>query len=484
MESVVHGLEPKAVWEHFVQIASVPRPSKKEEKIVEHVCRIAREHHLEYVRDPAGNVLVKKPASPGREKGSGVVLQAHLDMVCEKNSSSKHDFEQDGISLQRAEGYITAKETTLGADNGIGVAAALSVMLDASLEHGPLEFLFTVDEETGLTGAHGLREGVLRGTTLLNLDSEEDGALYIGCSGGRDTILRMKIIRTAPPDGTKPVRVSVSGLRGGHSGLDIDKGRANAIQVMGRVLRSLDGLLEYDIAAIDGGSKRNAIPRECSALLYVKASDPLQEKVRQISTAMKSECRKVDPGLRIETMLDDQPVYQDCIKKEQADVLLRLVAALPHGVVAMSPDIPDLVETSTNLATIGISAGEVTIGTSQRSSVASALEEIVERVVATGGLAGTESEHTDGYPGWEPNLDSAVLHTAIDVYQGLFGEKPEVKAIHAGLECGIIGEKYPHMDMVSFGPTIEHAHSPDERVEIVSVQKFWRFLVFLLRSLS
>jgi dipeptidase D len=486
MESVVQDLEPKAVWEHFVQIAAVPRPSKKEQKIVDHVSRIAREHHLDFVRDPTGNVLVKKPASPGKERASGVVLQAHLDMVCEKNSSSRHDFEHDGIVLQRVDGYITAKETTLGADNGIGVAAALSIMLDSSLEHGPLEFLFTVDEETGLTGAHGLTAGFLAGRTLLNLDSEEDGALYIGCSGGRDTILRMKIIRTAPADGAKPVRISVGGLRGGHSGLEIDKGRGNAIQMMGRVLRSLDGVLEYSIAGIEGGSKRNAIPRECSALLYVPERElgTLQEKVKQIAGTLQSECRKNDPDLSVEATQDDQTICRDCIEKTQTRVLLRLLAALPHGVVAMSPDIPDLVETSTNLATIETAAGEVTIGTSQRSSVASALEEIVRRVVVVGELAGAGSEHTDGYPGWEPDLDSAVLRTAIDVYHDLFGKEPEVKAIHAGLECGIIGERYPHMDMVSFGPTIEHAHSPDERVEIASVAKFWTFLVTLLRTLS
>jgi dipeptidase D len=482
----IAGLTPAPVWEHFARIASIPRPSKKEARIAGHIMELARGGGLEVSTDDTGNVLVRKPASAGRESVPAVALQSHLDIVCEKNRDVEHDFEREGIKLIRSDGYIRAKGTTLGADNGVGVAAALALMLDNTLVHGPLELLFTVDEETGLTGANGLQPGFLRSRTLLNLDSEEEGVLYVGCAGGRDTLLTLPITYEPVPQGFVPIGLAVAGLQGGHSGMDINSGRANAIKLLAESLLMISRTSDIRIANMEGGSKRNAIPREAEAVLYIKGErlKALRESVDEIQQKFVAQYGSVEPAMRLDITRSKPRESTGVFSKVDQDAALHLLDSLPQGVVAMSADIPGLVETSTNVATLSCSGDTLTIGTSQRSSVDEALNALSSRVAATGKLAGARVEHTDGYPGWMPNLNSAVLQVARRSYHELFGKQPEIKAIHAGLECGIIGRKYPDMDMVSFGPTIQGAHSPDERVEILSVQRFWDFLLVLLEKLA
>jgi dipeptidase D len=486
LSNAIAGLTPEPLWQHFVRIAAIPRPSKKEEKIAAHIVGIASSHRLEVIRDETGNVLVRKPASRGRESSPIVALQSHIDMVCEKNKDVAHDFDRDGISLVRSDGYITARGTTLGSDNGIGVAAALSVMLDASLEHGPLEFLFTVDEETGLTGAAGLKPGFLKSRILLNLDSEEDGALYVGCSGGRDTLLTLPI-RTEPvTSGSLPLGIAVTGLRGGHSGLDINSGRANAIKVLTRALWHLVRTEGIRLERMEGGSKRNAIPREAEAIVHVKENrlTVVRGEIDRLNRELRSEYSSGDPQLELEVSRTKPRTGGSAFTTADQSRLLDLLFALPHGVTTMSADIAGLVETSTNVATVQTGQESVVIGTSQRSSISTALDTLVSMVGVIGSMAGARVEHTDGYPGWKPNVNSAALKTTKETYRQMFGAEPAVKAIHAGLECGIIGERFPGMDMVSFGPTIEGAHSPAERVEIATVQKFWNLLTGVLKNLA
>jgi dipeptidase D len=482
----IAGLTPAPVWEHFARIANIPRPSKREARIAGHIMEVARGSGLEVSTDATGNVLVRKPASAGRESVPAVALQSHLDMVCEKNRDVEHDFEREGIKLIRSDGYIRAKGTTLGADNGVGVAAALALMLDNTLVHGPLELLFTVDEETGLTGANGLQPGFLRSRTLLNLDSEEEGVLYVGCAGGRDTLLTLPITYEPVPQGFVPIGLTVSGLHGGHSGMDINTGRANAIKLLAESLLMISRSNDIRVAHMEGGSKRNAIPREAEAALYIKGErlKALRESVDEIQQKFAAQYGSAEPAMRLDIARSKPRESTGVLSNIDQDAALNLLDSLPQGVVAMSADIPGLVETSTNVATLSCSGDTLTIGTSQRSSVDEALNALSSRVAAAGKLAGARVEHTDGYPGWTPNLHSAVLQVARRSYHELFGKQPEIKAIHAGLECGIIGRKYPDMDMVSFGPTIQGAHSPDERVEILSVQRFWDFLLVLLEKLA
>lgn len=486
MSDVIKGLSPPALWSHFAAIAAIPRPSKKEKKIADHVIGLARTHGLAYRQDSTGNVLVKKPASSGREDAAMVALQGHLDMVCEKNKDVVHDFETDGIRMNRTNGYIKADGTTLGADNGIGIAAALSLMLDISPIHGPLEFLFTVDEETGLTGAHGLKPGFLQSRTLLNLDSEEDGALYVGCAGGIDTILTVQIQYEAAPPGFVPLGISVRGLKGGHSGVDIHTNRANAIKLLVRTLHALMRSTDIRLERLEGGSKRNAIPREAEAVVHLRGErlKTFRDHVDQLQAVLKAEYATSEPNLVLEVPSVKPRSAAKILSKQDQERVVNLLTALPHGVIAMSPDIPGLVETSTNVATVQTDGDSVIIGTSQRSSVNTALDDIANVVAEAGRQAGARIEHTDGYPGWRPDLNSRVLGITKNTYRELFKTEPVVKAIHAGLECGIIGRTYQGIDMVSFGPTIEGAHSPDERVEIATVQRFWDLLVGVLRKLS
>jgi dipeptidase D len=445
----------------------------------------AKSQGLEVKQDKSMNVVVKKPASPGHEKAPSICLQGHLDMVCEKNKGTVHDFEKDPIELVRKGNILMANGTTLGADNGVAVATNLAIMEDKSLVHGPLEFLFTVDEETGLTGANNLKPGQLESTTLMNLDSEEEGALYVGCSGGRNTIGTWNMSFKNAPGDSSAVALHVKGLRGGHSGLEIDKGRGNSIKILNRVLIALEKI-DARLSTIEGGNKSNAIPREAEAIVYIPAKNKKKAKaiLEQCNAVMKAELATAEPDLVI--TMEDVVIKKKgkVIKKAQYKLLTQTIAALPHGVTKMSADIPGLVETSTNVAIIRTEKGKIVLTTSQRSSVASEIDEILQSVAAVFELGGAKVLQTEGYPGWKPNLDSNILKVAKSTYKSLYGKEPEVKAIHAGLECGIIGEKFPGMDMVSFGPTLEGVHSPDEKIYIDTVEKFWNFLLGILKNVN
>ncbi len=483
MSDAITGLKPEPVWRYFAEISGIPRCSKNEARIAQYVLDKANELGLEAKQDRFMNVVVKKPAAPGHEGKPSVCLQGHLDMVCEKNRNVEHDFESDPIEIVRKGNVLMANGTTLGADNGIAVATSLALMEDRSLAHGPLEFLFTVDEETGLTGASHLKAGFLESEILLNLDSEEEGALYVGCAGGRDTNATWKVGFTRAAAATVPVRVQVRGLKGGHSGLEIDKGRGNSIKIINRVILALDKI-GARLSSMEGGNKRNAIPREAEALLFLPKDKLRKAKaiVKEYETKIKAELASVDPDLSISLERESNAADRKVLKKDQQAALLRTLAGLPHGVTKMSADIPGLVETSTNVAVIGFAGGVVSLETSQRSSVASEMDEIVQTVSAICELGGARVTGESGYPGWKPNMDSPILKMARATYQEVFDVEPEVKAVHAGLECGIIGEKYPGMDMISFGPTLLDVHSPDEKIYIDTVQRFWEFLLALLRN--
>jgi dipeptidase D len=483
LSSAVDGLKPGLVWKYFAEIARIPRCSKHEQAMAEYVIDTAKRLGLSARQDHFGNVVVKKSAFPGLSQARSMALQGHLDMVCEKNADKVHDFSRDPIELVRKGNILMADGTTLGADNGIAVATNLAIMEDRTLEHGPLEFLFTVDEETGLTGAGNLSKDLLESKTLLNLDSEEEGSVFVGCSGGRDTIGSWTVKPEAAPANMIACRLTVTGLKGGHSGLEIDKGRGNAIKILNRTLAQL-GELGSRLSSIEGGNKRNAIPRECSAVVFIpKRKRPDADAiVKSSNAALKGEVAAVDPDLVIG--LTDVPGTKKgkVIPKALQSALVKTIAGLSHGVLKMSADIPGLVETSANVAVINTSKKAIVLATSQRSSVASELDEAVQSAVSVFELAGADVEQTDGYPGWKPNLQSPILKLAKQTYKSLFGKEPEVKAIHAGLECGIIGERIPGMDMVSFGPTLEGVHSPDEKIYIDSVEKFWNFLLAILKN--
>jgi dipeptidase D len=485
MSNAIEGLKPELVWKYFAEISRIPRGSKNEKKISAYVLETARKLGLEAKQDKSLNVVVRKPASPGKASVPTMCLQGHMDMVCEKNKDKVHDFEKDPIELVRKDNTLMANGTTLGADNGIAVATNLAIMEDKTLTHGPLEFLFTVDEETGLTGANNLKPGLLQSKTLLNLDSEEEGTLYVGCAGGRNTVGSWNLTFENAPAKSSAAIVRVKGLKGGHSGLEIDKGRGNSIKIINRVLIALTKV-NVRIAAIDGGNKSNAIPREAEALIFLPKNST--KKVKAIVDAwnqiIKAELATVEPDLVI--AYEDLPeVKKGKVIKEKLQLqLTKTISALPHGVIKMSADIPGLVETSTNVAIIRTSRSKVELTTSQRSSVATEIEEIAQTVGSVFTLGGAKAQFKEGYPGWKPNLESRILKTAKSTYASLYGKEPEVKAIHAGLECGIIGEKYPGMDMVSFGPTLEGVHSPDEKVHIDTVERFWNYLLEILKNVN
>lgn len=484
MSSAIEGLKPELVWKYFAEISRIPRGSKNESAATGYVLDTAQKLGLEARADAMGNVVVRKPASADRRHTRAVVLQGHLDMVCEKNKETAHDFLKDPIELVRKDNLMMANGTTLGADNGIAVAANLAIMEDRSLEHGPLELLFTVDEETGLTGASNLAADFLQGRILLNLDSEEEGTLYIGCSGGKDTTGVWDLRCDEAAANHDAIQVKVTGLKGGHSGLEIDKGRGNAIKIMNRVLQPLAGI-GARLAFIEGGNKHNAIPRECEAVLILSRGKLRKADgiVRDVLATVKAELATVEPDLAI-TLAPVENQNWQVLKRGDQKKLLQTIAALPHGVIKMSADIAGLVETSTNVAVIKKTGPTLRIATSQRSSMASELGEIADAVASIFALAGARVETSDAYPGWKPDLDSPILQIATSAYRSLFNQEPQVKAIHAGLECGIIGERIPGMDMISFGPTLEGAHSPDERLYIDTVDRFWRFLLEILKRID
>lgn len=484
MASPIDGLEPAPVWKHFAALSRIPRCSKHEEAAAAFVIDHARRLGLAVRQDAAGNVVVSKPATPGREHVPSVCLQGHLDMVCEKNADSTHDFAKDPIELVRRGNLLMANGTTLGADNGIAVATNLAIMEDRSLEHGPLELLFTVDEETGLTGAHRLDPTLLRSRILLNLDSEEEGAIYIGCSGGKDTQGVWTVALEPAPPKLVGLEVRVTGLQGGHSGMEIDKGRGNAIKLLARTLIALEQH-GARLASIDGGNKRNAIPREAHAVVYLPASrvEAAMADIADWQRIARDELATVDPDVSV-TAAPLKGRRRKVFARAAQRRVTRALASLPHGVIKMSADVPGLVETSTNLASVSTRGSTVTVGTSQRSSVKSEIVEIAQTVRYILEAHGAEVTQGEGYPGWKPNVDSPILRTAMATYEQLFGRKPLVKAIHAGLECGIIGEKYPGMDMISFGPTLEGVHSPAERIHVDTVPRFWTFLLGILRNVA
>jgi dipeptidase D len=480
---VIEGLEPKLAWQHFYEISQIPRGSGDEEAVGEYIISVAKRNNLEYEKDDLGNIIVRKPATVGKESSIGTVIQGHTDMVCEKNNDTVHDFTKDPIKLVQDGEWMKADGTTLGADNGIGVCFALAVMEETTIAHPPMEFLFTVDEETGLTGAVALKSDFVKGKNLINLDSEEEGAFYIGCAGGQHTIMRRTIDWTEAPTGNSAVMIKIGGLRGGHSGLNIHEGFGNSIKLLGRFLYNLSNKIQFHLASVNGGSKHNAIPREAEALISINETDvqTVKEYAKEFDSIVKNELQFSDKGVFLE-VTNSSPV-EKTFSQELQNAVIRLLYSVPHGVIEMSRSVEGLVETSTNMAIIETKDDALELLTSQRSSVASAITDIAGKVRSISELAGFEIEEGGGYPAWEPNPDSALLKFSTDAYKGTTGQEAEVKAIHAGLECGIIGEKYDGMDMISFGPTIEGAHSPDERVHMQSVKNCWDFLVELLKKI-
>lgn len=483
MNEILNTLEPKILWQYFSEVLRIPRPSKKEDKIRAYLVDFAEKHRLEYKVDPTGNVLIRKPATQGRENRPCVILQSHMDMVCEKNSDSNHDFDNDPIQVHIEEGWLKAKDTTLGADNGIGVAAELAILASHDLEHGPVECLFTVDEETGLTGAFGLEEGFLKGKILLNLDSEDDGLFFIGCAGGIDTVAQYPYQKELMDPGLKYYDIRIKGLSGGHSGDDINKGRANAVQLLARLLYNLEEKLSVRMASFNGGNLRNAIAREAQARIGVdpRAVSEMEQTVATFKEIFASEYKNTEPKLDI--VLFPAPNPDSLMKSENSHALIHALMACPHGVLRMSDEIPDFVETSTNLAAVKTQDKYVLITTSQRSSVESAKFFAAQRVASTFKAIGAHTEHGEGYPGWKPDPHSPILALTLSAFRDLFHEEGKALAIHAGLECGLFSEKYPGMDMVSYGPTMRGVHSPDEKLEISTVTRFWELTKEILKRI-
>ena len=478
----IRDLQPKLVWEIFDEITKVPRPSKREDKIIEYLVDFAQKHSLEYQRDQIGNVVIRKAATAGYEALPTVILQSHLDMVCEKNSDTEHNFDTDPIRTKIVDGWVKAEGTTLGADCGIGMAAALALLVDPTVEHGAVEALFTVDEETGLTGAFNLGEGMLTGKYLINLDSEDEGEIFIGCAGGVDTLAHFDYSVETLPAGYEYYRIGISGLKGGHSGDDIDKGLGNANKILASFLYDATRF-GIRVGMFDGGNLRNAIPREAYAVVAVPEHTALlfETALATYVSAVKAMYAPTEPNLKITL---GEAAIQPVIDEETQSALLAALVGLPNGVLAMSQTMKGLVETSTNLASVKFVDGNIVVTTSQRSSVERAKRDAMHSIEAVLELAGATVEHSDGYPGWTPNPSSSLLNSTIESYKGLFGVEPKVRAIHAGLECGLFLEKYPHLEMVSFGPTLRGVHSPDERLEIATVDKFWALLLDVLKRIK
>jgi dipeptidase D len=478
------NLQPALLWQYFDEILQIPRPSKKEDRIASWILSIAKKNNLGYQKDLAGNILISKKAVAGYEHYQPVCLQSHLDMVCEKNSNSQHNFDTDPIQAYVDGEWVKARETTLGADNGIGIAAQLAVLTDHGIVHGPVECLFTVDEETGLNGAKCLESGFFKSRILINLDSEDEGELFIGCAGGMNTMATIKFkSKNAMPD-SKAYRISVIGLLGGHSGTDIQKNRGNAVKILNEILWEARNRFDMRLALFEGGNLRNAIPREAFAVTVVPAKyvEVFEEYFRDTARKLIAEIRMAEPDFNI--VLEETEKPARIMKKKPQENLLNALYVCPNGVISWSPVIPDLVETSTNLASVKFVPGQkIVVTTSQRSSVNTEKHAISNKVRSTFKLAGAKVEHSEGYPGWNPNPDSPIMKITEKTYEKTFGIKPKVKAIHAGLECGLFLEKYPYLDMISFGPTILDAHAPTERINIETTAKFWKLLLEVLKNI-
>ena len=470
----IKNLAPELVWNIFDQITKVPRPSKKEEKIRQWLVDFAKQHNIECHLDATGNVLMRKPATPGYEDHQTIVMQGHIDMVCEKTSGVDHDFENDPIETIIEGDWVKANGTTLGADNGVGVALSLACLIDDSFQHGPLEALFTYDEETGMTGANAIEEGFMTGKVLINLDSETEGQIFIGCAGGMDTVGLFHYTPAPAPKDLYYAKVKVSGLLGGHSGGDIHLQHANANKVLARFLTTQPDAV---LAAIHGGNLRNAIAREAEAVIGIPYSskDNVVAELNQFAAIIEGEVGDIEKGMKLTIETVDTP--ETVIEKEVADRLIKALIVCPHGVQGMSRSMPGLVETSTNMASVKmIEPGVIKVETSQRSSVESEKRAIAQAVATTFSLAGAEVKQGSGYPGWKPNTNSPIMKVCADTYRDLYGKEPEIMAIHAGLETGLFLTKYPYLDMVSIGPTMEGVHSPDERLYIPSVGTFYAYL--------
>lgn len=480
----IKDLKPALVFQIFDEITKVPRPSKKEEKIRQFLLDFAAKHNLAAKTDAIGNVVITKPATPGKEDAPTVIMQSHMDMVCESNDKS-FDFDNSPITTVVDGDWLRAEGTTLGADNGIGMAGALAALVDDSLVHGPLEALFTVDEETGLTGANNLGEGMISGNILLNLDSEDDAEIFIGCAGGVDTTCTFSYHRSVAPTDFHYFKFDIANGLGGHSGGDIHLGRANANKLLARFLWTLSCHHGVSLAEIDGGNLRNAIPRAAHAVFGVDSSkkEDIRAAFNRFVADVETEYKGLEPTLKMELESVDRPEY--CVDSDTTSRLIKSLYCAPHGVISMSRDLEGLVETSTNLASVKMKGdNQIIVTTSQRSSVESRKWDIANQVEALFTLAGAEVSHGDGYPGWAPNMDSQIMKIASDAYEELYGVRPAIKAIHAGLECGLFLQKYPHLDMVSFGPTLQGVHSPSERMYIPAVERYWGQLTRILSKVA
>ncbi|MDD3686677.1 MAG: aminoacyl-histidine dipeptidase [Bacteroidales bacterium] len=480
--SEIKNLNPQRVWKHFYALTQIPRPSKKEAKVIEFMKNFGESIGLETIVDGIGNVIIRKPATPGMENRMGIIFQGHLDMVPQKNSDKVHDFEKDPIDAYVDGEWVTANGTTLGADNGMGCAAAMAVLEATDLVHGPVEALFTIDEETGMTGAKELKPGFLKGHILMNLDSEDEGELYVGCAGGVDVNVSMNYPEIATPAGFVAYNLAVTGLKGGHSGMDINIGRSNSNKLLFRFLNHCIYHFDLKLAEVKGGSLRNAIPRESFAtvILPEKEAAAFEAEVKQFESIFSAEFAKTEPGLKMTAEKTAAPAK--IIAQEEMVKIIKATFACPHGVERMSDAMPGLVETSNNLAIVKCIDGQYTVNCLVRSSVDSAKMGAMYKIGTIFDLIGANVSFDGAYPGWKPNMDSPILKTMIKTYEGLYGKTPEIKAIHAGLECGILGAVYPNWDMISFGPTIRYPHSPDEKVNIASVEKFWNYIVETLKN--
>lgn len=474
-------LEPNSLWKHFYAFTQIPRPSKHESKAIEYVKKFAESQDLEYIEDEIGNIIIKKPASKGMENSTGIVLQAHVDMVPQKNSDKEHNFQTDPIEAYADGEWVTANGTTLGADNGIGAAAMLAILESKDMKHPALEALFTIDEETGMTGAFQLGEGLLNGKIMINLDSEDEDEIFVGCAGGVDAEVTMDYKPKEIQTELNAYNVNISGLKGGHSGLDINLGRGNANIVLARILNKIKKDIDYSLVYIKGGDMRNAIPRESSAVL-VSENKNIVEMIETHFKEVANELEITEPDMLIKVSSIENE-YQEVFPDDFQERFINSIVACPNGVIRMSDTMDGVVETSTNLAIVDAENGKAKIYCLLRSSVDSAKAALADRMEALFNLAGGEVEFSGDYPGWKPNPKSEILKIMIEVFKQQKNQAPAVKAIHAGLECGILGAKYPQLDMVSCGPTIRFPHSPDEKVHIDSVKRFWEFLLAVLEKI-
>ncbi|MGG8497753.1 aminoacyl-histidine dipeptidase [Tenacibaculum sp. TC6] len=483
MNSEIRNLEPKIVWNHFADLNAVPRPSKKEERVIQFMVDFGKKLNLDTTVDSVGNVIIRKPATQGMENRKTVVLQSHLDMVHQKNADTVFDFDTEGIKMFVDGDWVKAKGTTLGADNGLGVASIMAVLSSTDIAHPAIEALFTIDEETGMTGAMGLKGGVLEGEILLNLDTEEDDEIGMGCAGGVDITATRNYQEESTPENTIAYEISVTGLNGGHSGMDIHKGLGNANKIMNRLL--FDGFTNFGlrVAEINGGSLRNAIPRESFATVVIDqiSKEPFLFELNELINNIKAEFKSLEPNLSIE--LKETTTPENVMDLGVQEGLIKTIYAALNGVYRMSPDIEGLVETSNNIARIIVKEGAIKIGCLTRSSSETNKWDLANSLRSAFELAGFDVEFSGAYPGWLPNINSEILNLVTNLYEELHNSKPHVAACHAGLECGILGQNYPTMDMVSFGPNIRGAHSPDERAQITSTQKYWNFLLEILKNI-